>query len=401
MTDVQIDGRVEPGYEAVRTAFEANFTERGDIGAGFCLYVGGRAVVDLVGGWADPASGTPYGPDTLQLVFSTTKGAAAACAHMLAERGDLDLDAPVVDYWPEFAENGKEGIPVRWLLSHRAGLPTVDVRLDLDQVCAVTPVVEALAAQRPYWEPGTAHGYHALTYGWLVGEVVRRVSGRTIGTWLAEEVCKPLGIEFHIGLRESEEARVAPLQPIRFVIPEDPAVIERMASAIDPEGLMQRALTLNGALSFGTPELAIGAEPTFNVDSSFNTRAVHATEMPAANGITSARSLARLYAATFSEVDGVRLLSDRAMNDARKLQAEGPDRVLIEETRMASGFFLDGPACPMLGPNSYGHSGAGGSLGFADPEAGVAFGYVMNQMALGLGGDARANALVDAVRACL
>ena len=392
MAEVQISGRVEPGFERVRAAFEANFAERGEVGAGFCLYVGGRPVVDLIGGRADPAQGTPYGPDTLQLVFSTTKGATALCAHMLAERGELDLEAAVAEYWPEFAANGKQAISVRSILSHQAGLPTIDGQLTLEELCAVAPVVEALAVQKPFWEPGTAHGYHALTFGWLVGEIVRRVSGRTIGRWFADEVAKPLGIDFHIGLPESEEARVAPLQPMKIVIPSDPAVVERMAAVLDPDALMLRALTLNGAISFG------GWDEAFDAESSFNRRDVHATEMPAANGITNASSLARMYAATFGEVDGVRLLSERSMNEARRLQVEGPDRVLIEETRLASGFFLDGTACPMLGPNSFGHSGAGGSLGFADPEAGVAFGYVMNQMALGLGGDPRAMALVEAVR---
>jgi len=399
MSAVDTSGRVEPGFEPVRDAFEANFAERGDVGAAFCLYKDGRPVVDLVGGTVD-AEGTRYGPDTLQLVFSTTKGATAICAHLLAERGDLDLDAPVAEYWPEFAAGGKGRVPVRWLLSHRAGLPTIDARLTLDQVCEVGPVVEALAAQQPFWEPGTDHGYHALTYGWLVGEVVRRVTGRSVGSFLADEIAKPLGIDFFIGLPESEEPRVAPLLPMRIVIPPDAETIERMAANFSPDGLMQRALSLNGALGFGEISLDQSTDP-FNGDSPFNRRQVHATEMPAANGITSAASLARLYAATFGEVDGVRLLSDRTMNDARRPQSEGPDRVLVTETRLASGFFLDCIQCPMLGPDSYGHAGMGGSLGFADPEAGIAFGYVMNQLTLGLGGDPRAVALIDAVRSCL
>ena len=395
MAEVQISGRVEPGFEPVRVAFEANFRERGEVGAAFCLYAHGRPVVDLVGGTADPAQGTPYGPETLQLVFSTTKGATALCAHILAEREELDLDAPVREYWPEFAAEGKERVPVRWVLSHQAGLPTVHAQLTLTEVCEVTPVVDALAAQKPFWDPGTDHGYHALTFGWLVGEVVRRLTGRTIGRWFADEVAAPLGLDFHIGLPEPEEPRVAPLQAVRFTVPEDPAAIERMLVALDPNHLMQRALTLNGALSFGIED------GRFDAESSFNLREVHATEMPAANGITTASSLARMYAATFAEVEGARLLSPRAMEQARRLQAEGPDRVLVEDTRFALGFMLDGTACPMLGPHSYGHSGAGGSLGFADPEAGVAFGYVMNQMDLGLGGDPRAVALVDAVRRSL
>ena len=399
MGSVEINGRVEPGFERVREVFETNFAERGDVGAAVCVYAGGRAVVDMVGGTVD-ATGTPYGPETLQLVFSTTKGATAVCANMLAERGDLDLDAPVVEYWPEFGAAGKERIPVRWLLSHRAGLPTVDGELSLEQLCQVTPVVEALAAQRPFWEPGTDHGYHALTYGWLVGEVVRRVSGRTIGTFFAEEVAKPLGLDFFIGLPAAEEDRVAPLLPMKIVVPPDAETIERMAANFNPEGLLLRALTLNGALGFGEIRLDENADP-WDGDSPFNKREVHATEMPAANGITTAASLARMYAATFGEVDGVRLLSERSMNDARAPRSEGPDRVLVEVTRLGTGFFLDCPQCPLLGPNSYGHAGAGGSLGFADPEAGIAFGYVMNQMTLGLGGDPRAVALVEAVRDCL
>ena len=399
MGAVEVSGQVEPGFERVRDAFEANFAERGDVGAAFCLYAGGRPVVDLVGGTVD-ASGTAYGPQTLQLVFSTTKGATAVCAHILAERGDLDLDAPVAEYWPEFAAEAKDRIPVRWLLSHRAGLPVVDAELTLHQLCEVTPIVEALAAQRPVWEPGTDHGYHALTYGWLVGEVVRRVSGRSIGTFFADEVAKPLGLDFFIGLPTEEEARVAPLLPMKIVIPPDAETIERMVANFSPDGLLLRALTLNGAIGFGDIRLEEGVDP-FGGNSPFNLPEVHATEMPAANGITTAASLARMYAATFGEVDGVRLFSERTMNDARLPRSEGPDRVLVELTRLGSGFFLDCPQCPLLGPHSYGHAGAGGSLGFADPEAGIAFGYVMNQMALGLGGDPRANALVEAVRACL
>ncbi|MGK2949455.1 MAG: serine hydrolase domain-containing protein, partial [Acidimicrobiales bacterium] len=195
----EIGGRVEPGFEGVAAAFERSFAEHGEVGAATAAYVGGRKVVDLWGGVADQATGAPYTEGSLQLVFSTTKGATAACANLLAQRGDLDIDAPVAEYWPEFAAAGKADIPVRWLLCHKAGLPYVDATLTLDEALAWDPMIRALEAQAPVWEPGTAHGYHATTYGWLVGEVVRRISGKSLGTFFREELAEPLGLEFWIG----------------------------------------------------------------------------------------------------------------------------------------------------------------------------------------------------------
>lgn len=395
-TGVAITGRVEPGWEPVQEAFAANFALNSEVGATFCLYHQGRPVVDLAGGSIDPEAGTPYTAATLQNVFSTTKGATAICAHLLVQRGLLDLDAPVSSYWPEFAASGKADVPVRMLLCHQVGLPTIDARLSLEQVCAVTPVVEALAAQAPFWEPGTAHGYHALTYGWLVGEVVRRIDGRSIGRFFAEEIAGPLGLDFWIGLPEAEEDRVAPLRPMVMLGERpDPSTLSeqdmaRMAAMMAPDSLVMRALSLNGAVG------GLGAG-----DTPFNTRAVHATEMPAANGITNAASLARLYASTIGEVDGVRILEDKTVDAARRTHTKGEDRVLLVESHFGAGFMLDGVMCPLLGPASYGHPGAGGSLGFADPDAGISFGYVMNQMAIGLAGDPRNVALIDAVRTCL
>ena len=208
---VEIGGSVEPGFEGVRDAFAQNFEENGEIGAGYSLYVRGRKVVDIWGGVANVKTGAPYTDDSLQLVFSTTKGATAACANLLAQRGELDIDAPVAQYWPEFAQAGKENIPVRWLLSHKAGLPTVDAKLTTDEVFAWDPIIHALEVQEPYWEPGTAHGYHAITYGYLVGEVVRRVSGKSLGTFWHDEIAAPLDLEFWIGLPAEQEHRVAPL----------------------------------------------------------------------------------------------------------------------------------------------------------------------------------------------
>ena len=217
--DVTIGGLVAPGFEPVHEAFAGNF-EHGEVGAACCVYADGVPVVDLVGGLADPDAGTAWTPETIALVFSTTKGATAICANRLIERGALDPDAPVADVWPEFAQNGKGGVLVRHVLSHSAGLPVVEGNFTLDQALAWDPVVEQLARQAPRWEPGTAVGYHLKTFGWLVGELVRRITGSTIGMFFAEEVATPLGLDFWIGLPAALEPRVArnlaPPAPISY-----------------------------------------------------------------------------------------------------------------------------------------------------------------------------------------
>jgi CubicO group peptidase (beta-lactamase class C family) len=385
---VEIQGTVADGFGTVADVFASNFVERGDVGAGFALYVDGNEKVDIWAGVADAASNRRWTDQTLQLVFSTTKGAAAICIARLVDAGAVSYDEPVATYWPEFAANGKESVTLGQMMSHQAGLPYVDEALTFDQLLAVSPVVEALAAQSPIWEPGTAHGYHALTFGWLAGEIVRRVDGRSLGAYLAEEIAQPLGLDFWIGLPESEEPRVSSL--IGAPPPSDPAELMLMLQVLGPGTMGFKALTMNGALiAFGPGE------------NHFNRRAVHATEMPAANGITNARSLARMYAATVSEVDGVRLIGDDTRRLASAEVVNGPDRALVADTRFAMGFMLENDLVPLLGPNSFGHAGAGGSLGYADPDAKVGYGYVMNQMHAGLAGDPRTIALNDAVRACL
>ena len=388
----EISGDVAPGYEPVREAFRANFDQHGDVGAAFSLYVRGEKVVDLWGGIADTTTGRPWAEDTLQLVYSTTKGATAIVAHLLAQSGRFDLDAPVAEYWPEFAAEGKGSIPVRWLLSHRAGLPTVEAHLTPEDVLQWQPIVDALAAQRPYWEPGTAHGYHALTYGWLVGEVVQRAIGRSVGACFAEEVAAPLDLDFFIGLPEAEEHRVSRLElaaiggiPAELDVESLPENVRQLIlAATDPEGILQRALTVTRPTALD-----------------FNSRAVHAAEIPAANGITTARSLARMYAATVGEVDGVRLLEEATVADATAERSNGPDKVLMVPTRFGSGFFIPSMFSPLLGPNSFGHAGAGGSLGMADHVRQIGFGYVMNKMQQNLSGDPRTLSLVAAVNACV
>lgn len=384
---VEINGTVADGFGKVADAFRQNFDEFAELGAGFALVADGELKVDLSAGIADKASGRAWDNETLQLVFSTTKGAAAICVARLVEAGKLSYDDKVATHWPEFAAEGKGDITVAQLMSHQSGLPYVDAPLSIDDILSVGPVVEALAAQAPVWSPGTAHGYHAVTYGWLAGELVRRVDGRTIGTYFAEEVAGPLGLDFWIGLPESEEARVSTLEAAPP--PTDPAELALMMKVMGPGTVGFKALTMNGSL------MAFGGE------NPFNTRAVHATEMPAANGITNAPSLARMYAATVGEVDGVRLVNDATVAAMSAEAVNGPDKALVAETRFGMGFMLNNPLVPLLSPTSFGHAGAGGSLGQADPESGVGYGYVMNQMMGGIAGDPRTVRLNDAVRACL
>ncbi|MGQ4516937.1 serine hydrolase [Streptomyces sp. DW26H14] len=383
-----IEGQVAAGFEPVREAFAANFARYGDIGAAVCVYRHGLPVVDLWGGSADPGAGRPWDRDTLQLVYSATKGATATAAHLLAQRGELDLDAPVASYWPEFAANGKSEIPVRWLLSHRAGLVALDEPVPLEGALAWQPMVDALAAQRPQWVPGTEHGYHGRTFGWLVGEVIRRVSGRTPGRFFAEEIAAPLEIDFFIGLPESERGRVSRMVykepeidlatvPLETLPEEFRPMVEAQR---DPDSLARRAFAV-----------------TDPVEIDFNSPEVQAAEIPASNGIGTARGLARLYASLIGEVDGVRLLTAKTVAAATAEQASGPDRVIVLPSRFASGFMLPSDMMPLTGPRAFGHPGRGGSLAFADPESGLAFGYVMNHIVEG-GEDLRAASLVEAVR---
>jgi CubicO group peptidase (beta-lactamase class C family) len=396
-----IGGWTARGFEGVRDAFAANFTEGREVGAAFSAYHRGELVADLWGGVADVESARPWAEDSMVLVYSSTKGATATCAHVLAEAGRLDVEAPVAEYWPEFAQAGKEAITVSDLLSHQAGLAWVDAELTLAQVLAWEPIVDALARQAPLWEPRSAHGYHAVTYGNLVGEVVRRIDGRSLGIFFAEEIARPLGLDFFIGLPETEEARVAMLVgnlgslgggdgDLGDGTGMDPETRASLEALIGPDSMLGKALSANGALT------RIGDTPTpgGNV---FNSRAVHAAEIPAANGITDARSLARMYAACLGEVDGVRLMSEARMRDAATQRTSGPNIVILNmDLQFGLGYFVRSSLIQLGGPASFGHAGAGGSLGWADPDAGLACGYVMNRMDLGLAGDLRSYSLVNA-----
>ena len=403
-----IHGHVEDGFGKVADVFRANFEGNpGEVGAACCVYVGGRQVVDVWGGLADREAHRPWDRDTIVGVASTTKGATAICAHLLVQRGQLDLDAPVSKYWPEFGAAGKDHIPVRWLLSHQAGLPVVDGPLTFEQACAWHPVIRALEAQKPEWPPGTEHVYHSVTFGFLVGELVRRITGKTLGTFFADEVARPLGLRAWIGLPEEQERHVARIEHAPFTMEEvttgmleatglDPDTVKAwMAAVWGPGSVQARAGMLGGAL-----------DPATNY---MTTRAFRAAEFPFGNMLADARSLARMYAATVSEVDGVRLLDPATVERMIVVQTDKtrmnglPPGLNVPAERsfyMSFGFWRACPPMPLAGPRSFGHPGSGGSIAFGDPDTAVGFGYVPNLWSWNIA-EPRAKNLAAAVAACV
>ncbi|MGI5195585.1 serine hydrolase domain-containing protein [Streptomyces sp. CA-288835] len=383
---MDVNGTVAEGFEPVRDAFVRNFTALGEWGAAVAVYRDGRKVVDLWAGLRDVTdSPAPWEHGTAQIVRSATKGVAAAVPLLLHQRGQLDLDAPVAEYWPEFKAAGKDRVLVRQVLSHRAGLPVLDRPLTPAQALDPRRGAEAVARQAPVWEPGTDHGYHALTFGWLVDELVRRVTDRGVGQWIAEEIAAPRGLDLWIGLPDAEAARVGRVGRL-----ETPATAgglrtrpKRTVSEAyeNPESLTRRAFA------------AITPFPDQNDP------AYRAATLPATNGIATADGLARFYASLITEVDGAPLLfTPSTLAAARTKESTGPDRVLVINTHFGLGYMLHSPASPFLSPGSFGHPGRGGALGFADPESGIALGYVTNGFRKTVTADPRAQALVRAVR---
>jgi CubicO group peptidase (beta-lactamase class C family) len=381
---IEIQGTCDDRFKAVRAAFAQNFVRGSEIGASVSITFNGETVVDLWGGYVDQNHSRPWASDTIVNVYSTTKGLGATCAHLLVDRGQLDLDAPVATYWPEFAQAGKASLPVRYLLSHRAGLPAIARALPSETLYDWEAMCAALAEQKPWWEPGTGHGYHVLTYAWLVGEVVRRVDGRSMGQFFQDEIAEPLGLDAHIGCGPELDTRIAELVPAP---PPPPGQEDLLAAMVaDPESMSAKA--------FANPPVLSAAI--------VNSREWRAAELCSANGHTNARSLARFYAAlgawTRGETfDGIQLLTQAALEQARIEQSAGLDQVLGLDNKIALGFMLPSPMRRFSdNPQAFGHAGAGGSLGFTDPENRLSFGYAMNQMQSGgPGGDARWWGLIE------
>lgn len=377
MTDVAerpaSDGFAHDRFAPVREVFEANLASGADVGASFCATLEGETVVDLWGGWTDEARTRPWERDTIVNVYSTTKTMTALTALLLADRGELDFDAPVARYWPEFAANGKEGVKVSHLMSHSAGLSGWKEPLTTADVYDWEKMTSLLAAQAPFWEPGTASGYHALTQGYLVGEVVRRITGKSLGAVFRQEIAEPLGADFHIGLPAEHDPRVADL------IPPPPG-----ATISDGD---QTELQANMSRNPGIDVLET------------RTRAWRGAEIPAAGGTGNARSVAEIHCilANGGMAKGKRFMSEAGCRKALELQIEGQDLILAGPARFGMGFGLAGGAVPLPNPNSIYWGGYGGSVILIDMDARTTISYVMNKMGATTQGDMRGLGLAMAM----
>ncbi|MFL5586032.1 MAG: serine hydrolase domain-containing protein [Ktedonobacteraceae bacterium] len=326
----EIAGFCDPRFERVAQEFERNFQQRDELGASVCVTLEGERMVDLWGGIAHPDSQAPWVEDTLSIVWSATKGATALCAHILASRGLLDLDAPVIRYWPEFGQAGKETTPVKMLLNHQSGLAALSEPLPAGAFYDWELMIKALEKQKPFWRPGSMHGYHGFTFGWLVGEVVRRVSGKSLGTFFREEVAEPLGLDFWIGLPEELENRVAFMIPAPPPGPEGPVPAMFVAMA-DPTSLQTLVMFNSGGHMLPGSDGALG----------FNLRAAHAAEIGAAGGISNARGLAGMYAplANGGSLKGVNLVSrDTLARMGAVSSASALDASILAPTRFSLGY---------------------------------------------------------------
>ncbi|MGH8220758.1 MAG: serine hydrolase domain-containing protein [Steroidobacteraceae bacterium] len=384
---IPIHGACEPKFARLRELFQRSFVNDIEIGAAVCFYLDGRSVVDLWGGHYDLARTREWERDTLVNVYSTTKAMAALCAHHLMNRRLLDVDAPVSEYWPQFAAAGKGGILVRWLLSHQAGLCAIRQPLPNGALYDWGRMCEALAAEEPWWTPGQGHGYHVFTYGFLVGELVRRISGESLGTYFRRHIAEPLAADLHIGLSAEHDARTSEMygvlignKPPTAREPRDSAdTRERFAAftrAVRDPTTMQGAAFLNPAQE----------------RDAVNTRAWRAAEIPAVNGHGTARALARIYGALArgGEIDGLSILDPSTVERAITEEASGPERMFCGAIamRFGLGFVLndDTHRYARFSPNprAFGHAGGGGSLGMADPDARIGFGFTMNNFQGGI-----------------
>lgn len=394
-TTAPIHGHCDPRFEAVRGIF-AEKLDKAEVGAAIAFTLDGEPVVDLWGGYTSQDKTREWERDTIVNTYSTTKGLTALVAHRLVEQGRLDLDAPVAQYWPEFAQAGKADAPVRWLLTHQMGLPAIRKPLPGEALYDWPVICAALAETEPWWTPGTKHGYHPMTYGFLVGEVIRRIAGKSVGQLFREDVAEPLGADFHIGLPATEHGRVSDLigSIAAPKLPEKAEPGKTVARIKGPMGEFMRDMadptTMVGA-AFNNPPIRHGAH---------NTQDWREAELPAANGHGNARALARIYGALAcgGAVDGTRILEPESILRARTEQCAGPDATLANlPMRYGLGYMLRTDFMPLSpSPNAFGHPGAGGSIGMADPDAGVGFGYVMNKMSMGLVGGPTGFAVIKA-----
>lgn len=388
MSGVAWQGGAMPGFEPLLEAFEEAFVGHPGMGAALAVRVDGESVIDVWGGYADPRAGRLWESGTLGVVFSCTKGLMSILAAQLVQRGLLDYDAPVARYWPEFAAAGKAETTVRHLLAHRAGLPALRTPLTTEQMLDWGTVTAALAEQEPLWQPGARHSYHPITHGWLIGEVVRRVTGLMPGEAFRRFIAEPLGAPAWIGLPDEHQARVAHLTvgpTLRTVIAEG---LER-APAEGPDW-PSLAMTMGGALPLSLAEEGAG----------FNDPRVRAAQIPGAGGVMTARALARIWSATVVDDGGVRLLEPSVLEDALPVRSHGAPYFDAPPPWPAwgSGFQRDSEARRYLGEASFGHDGAGGQVAFADAEHRVGFAFVTNWMEAV---DPRATRIVDALRECL
>ena len=384
-----IRGTVAPGFEPVRAAFESAFENKPDMGAALSVRHHGEIVVDLWGGLADPRGGTPWQEDTLSVIFSCTKGLSSILAARLVQEGRLNYQAPVVEYWPEFGAAGKAGVTVKDLLAHRSGLSAPRDVLTTADVIDWTSVVARLAEQAPLWDPDSGWGYHAITHGWLIGEVIRRITGLTVGQYFQQLVAGPLKAEAWIGLPASLTDRVAKMQVgstlAQLIAQQDEA---RQPGVTD---WSDRAMTLGEAWPAALVGDGIG----------FNDPRVQRAEIPGAGGISSAQALATIWSATIEETEGVRLLEEVTLREALQVQSEGPPVFDVPGPwpRWGMGFQLDSEARRYLTPDGFGHDGAGGQVAFADPVLGIGFAFLTNQMEAIA--DVRGTAIVDSLRGVL
>lgn len=388
-----IGGDIDEGYGKVADAFRRNFAERGEVGAACCVYRDGRKVVDLWGGYRDGVRKLPWNEDTMVCVMSTTKGMASMALAVAHSRGLLDYDKAVADYWPEFAANGKGAVTVRQLLSHQAGLPVIDQALDLETLADREALSAIIAAQKPAWEPGTRHGYHGISLGWYEGELLRRVdpAGRSLGRFFAEEVARPLGIDFHIGLpADVDRDRLAifhSYKPAEMLLHLGEFPARFVLGFLNPRSLTGR--------TFGNPRV-------LSLMDNYNRPEVQALESPASNGIGEARAIARAYGslATGGHELGIAPETLAALSESARPPSQGTrDLVLHVHSVFSLGYVKPFPRFRFGGRAglAFGTPGGGGSFGFADPDGQIGFAYVMNRAGFRLFDDPREVALRDAM----